>query len=163
MVGGAHGGSNDRHLTHARKPHPRSWHAAFNPRLPRRHKFQLPHQHRTIREAFCFFSLAPLNAGAVVSTPSTVHQLYFTNRVSTPPTRNPANARMEPRRPPEYTLEVFADPACVKDVVKGTTHLLHPPRSTPVPLLVSARTDPSSCQQSCTQSSSTATSPPSRR
>ena len=147
---------------HARKPHPRSWHAALNPRMPRRHKFQLPHQHRTIREAFCSFSLASLDTGAVVFTPSTVHQLYFTNRVSTPPTRNPANARMEPRRPPEYTLEVFADPACVKDVVKGTTHL-HPPRSTPVPLLVSARTDPSSCQQSCTQSSSTAISPPSRR
>lgn len=29
---------------------------------------------------------------------------------------------MEPRRPkvPEYTLEVFADPTCVKDIVKGT-------------------------------------------
>ena len=26
---------------------------------------------------------------------------------------------MEQRRTPEYTLEVFADPACVKDVVKG--------------------------------------------
>ena len=162
MVGGAWCCSNDRRLTHVREPHPRSWHAALNPRMPRRHKFQLPHQHRTIREVFCSFSLAPLDAGAGVSTPSTLHQLYFTNRVSTPPTRNPANARMEPRRPPEYTLEVFADPACVKDVVKGTTHL-RPPRSTPVPLLVSAQTDPSSCQQSCTQSSSTATSPPSRR
>lgn len=28
-------------------------------------------------------------------------------------------ARMETRRPPEYILEVFADPTCVKDVVKG--------------------------------------------
>lgn len=27
---------------------------------------------------------------------------------------------MEPRRTPEYVLEVFADPTCVKDIVKGT-------------------------------------------
>lgn len=26
---------------------------------------------------------------------------------------------MEPRRTPEYVLEVFADPTCVKDIVKG--------------------------------------------
>jgi hypothetical protein len=26
---------------------------------------------------------------------------------------------MEPRRRPEYNLEIFADAACVKDVVKG--------------------------------------------
>lgn len=27
---------------------------------------------------------------------------------------------MEQRRPPEYILEVFADPTCVKDIIKGT-------------------------------------------
>ena len=26
---------------------------------------------------------------------------------------------MEQRRPPEYILEVFADPTCVKDIIKG--------------------------------------------
>ena len=31
---------------------------------------------------------------------------------------------MEPRRPPEHTLEIFADPTAVKDVVRGTC--LHP-------------------------------------
>ncbi|KZF22577.1 DUF1649-domain-containing protein [Xylona heveae TC161] len=31
---------------------------------------------------------------------------------------------MEPRRPPEYILEVFADPTCVKDVVKGILHTI---------------------------------------
>ncbi|EON66617.1 hypothetical protein W97_05863 [Coniosporium apollinis CBS 100218] len=31
---------------------------------------------------------------------------------------------MEQRRPPEYTLEVFADPTCVKDIIKGTS-ILH--------------------------------------
>ncbi|KAF2176300.1 DUF1649-domain-containing protein [Zopfia rhizophila CBS 207.26] len=31
---------------------------------------------------------------------------------------------MEPRRPPEYILEVFADPACVKDVVKAILHTI---------------------------------------
>lgn len=31
---------------------------------------------------------------------------------------------MEPRRPPEYILEVFADPTSVQDVVKGLTQLL---------------------------------------
>ncbi|KAF2715318.1 DUF1649-domain-containing protein [Pleomassaria siparia CBS 279.74] len=31
---------------------------------------------------------------------------------------------MEQRRPPEYILEVFADPACVKDVVKAILHTI---------------------------------------
>ncbi|KAL9618316.1 MAG: hypothetical protein Q9160_006966 [Pyrenula sp. 1 TL-2023] len=31
---------------------------------------------------------------------------------------------MEPRSPPEYILEVFADPATVKDIVKGVLHLI---------------------------------------
>ncbi|KAI9791165.1 MAG: hypothetical protein M1833_001575 [Piccolia ochrophora] len=31
---------------------------------------------------------------------------------------------MEQRRPPEYILEVFADPTCVKDVVKGILHTI---------------------------------------
>ncbi|KAF2669502.1 DUF1649 domain protein [Microthyrium microscopicum] len=32
---------------------------------------------------------------------------------------------MEPRRaPPEYTLDVFADPTCVKDVVKAILHTI---------------------------------------
>ncbi|TID15910.1 Autophagy-related protein 1010 [Venturia nashicola] len=33
---------------------------------------------------------------------------------------------MEPRRPkvPEYTLEVFADPTCVKDIVKAILHTI---------------------------------------
>ncbi len=26
---------------------------------------------------------------------------------------------MDQRRPPEYILEVFADPTCVKDIVRG--------------------------------------------
>ena len=30
-----------------------------------------------------------------------------------------ADANMEQRRRPEYNLEIFADLACVKDVVKG--------------------------------------------
>lgn len=30
-----------------------------------------------------------------------------------------AHPAMEPRRTPEYVLEVFADPTCVKDIVKG--------------------------------------------
>lgn len=30
---------------------------------------------------------------------------------------------MEQRRPPEYTLDVFADPTCVKDIVKGRRSL----------------------------------------
>lgn len=33
-------------------------------------------------------------------------------------------AAMDQRRPPEYILEVFADPTCVKDVVKGMRDLL---------------------------------------
>jgi hypothetical protein len=35
-----------------------------------------------------------------------------------------ADASMEPRRRPEYNLEIFADAACVKDVVKGESLLL---------------------------------------
>ncbi|KAF2457168.1 autophagy-related protein [Lineolata rhizophorae] len=31
---------------------------------------------------------------------------------------------MDQRRPPEYTLEVFADPACVKDIIKGILHTI---------------------------------------
>ncbi|KAI9700384.1 MAG: hypothetical protein M1836_002399 [Candelina mexicana] len=31
---------------------------------------------------------------------------------------------MEQRRPPEYILEVFADPTCVKDIVKGILHTI---------------------------------------
>ncbi|KAF2200854.1 DUF1649-domain-containing protein [Delitschia confertaspora ATCC 74209] len=31
---------------------------------------------------------------------------------------------MEQRRTPEYTLEVFADPACMKDVVKAILHTI---------------------------------------
>ncbi|KAK8170024.1 autophagy-related protein [Phyllosticta citrichinensis] len=31
---------------------------------------------------------------------------------------------MEPRRPPEYTLDVFADPTCVKDIVKAILHTI---------------------------------------
>ncbi|KAF2490443.1 DUF1649-domain-containing protein [Mytilinidion resinicola] len=31
---------------------------------------------------------------------------------------------MEQRRPPEYILEVFADPACVKDIVKAILHTI---------------------------------------
>jgi autophagy-related protein 101 len=31
---------------------------------------------------------------------------------------------MEQRRPPEYILEVFADPTAVKDVVKGATQTI---------------------------------------
>ncbi|KAF2657440.1 DUF1649-domain-containing protein [Lophiostoma macrostomum CBS 122681] len=31
---------------------------------------------------------------------------------------------MEQRRPPEYILEIFADPACVKDVVKAILHTI---------------------------------------
>jgi hypothetical protein len=63
---------------------------------------------------------------------------------------------MEQRRPtaPEYTLEVFADPTCVKDIVKGT-HL----SSTQTTLYSRERKlciDLS--QQSSTPSSSTATS-----
>jgi hypothetical protein len=30
---------------------------------------------------------------------------------------------MEQRRPPEYIIEVFADPSSVKDVVRGNLHL----------------------------------------
>ena len=30
---------------------------------------------------------------------------------------------MDQRRPPEYILEVFADPTCVKDIVRGAHHL----------------------------------------
>jgi hypothetical protein len=30
---------------------------------------------------------------------------------------------MEQRRPPEYIIEVFADPSSVKDVVRGIFHL----------------------------------------
>lgn len=37
-----------------------------------------------------------------------------------PPGLPHADASMEPRRRPEYNLEIFADAACVKDVVKGT-------------------------------------------
>jgi hypothetical protein len=33
----------------------------------------------------------------------------------------PANVSMEPRRRPEYNLDIFADLACVKDVVKGAS------------------------------------------
>ncbi|KAI4124643.1 MAG: hypothetical protein LQ347_005661 [Umbilicaria vellea] len=31
---------------------------------------------------------------------------------------------MEPRRPPEYILEIFADPAHVKDIVRGILHTI---------------------------------------
>lgn len=31
---------------------------------------------------------------------------------------------MEHRRPPEYIIEVFADPTCVKDIVKGILHTI---------------------------------------
>lgn len=30
----------------------------------------------------------------------------------------------EPRRPPEYILEVFADPTCIKDVVRSVLHTI---------------------------------------
>jgi hypothetical protein len=30
---------------------------------------------------------------------------------------------MDPRKPPEYILEVFADPTSVKDIVKGESNL----------------------------------------
>lgn len=36
---------------------------------------------------------------------------------------------MEPRRPPEYILEIFADPAHVKDIVKGTLGASSPTQS----------------------------------
>ena len=39
---------------------------------------------------------------------------------------------MEQRRPPEYILEIFADLACVKDVVKGIIHVLPCPLCTSV-------------------------------
>ncbi|KAI1674447.1 duf1649 domain protein [Pyrenophora tritici-repentis] len=35
-----------------------------------------------------------------------------------------AHASMEPRRRPEYNLEIFADAACVKDVVKAILHTI---------------------------------------
>jgi hypothetical protein len=35
-----------------------------------------------------------------------------------------ANVSMEPRRRPEYNLDIFADLACVKDVVKGESSAL---------------------------------------
>lgn len=41
---------------------------------------------------------------------------------------------MEPRQTPEYTLEVFADPASAKDVIKGIP-LKHYPYN--YPLLIS--------------------------
>ncbi|KAA6412224.1 MAG: Meiotically up-regulated protein 66 [Lasallia pustulata] len=31
---------------------------------------------------------------------------------------------MEPRRPPEYILKIFADPTHVKDIIKGTLHTI---------------------------------------
>ncbi|KAI9766827.1 MAG: hypothetical protein M1840_006303 [Geoglossum simile] len=31
---------------------------------------------------------------------------------------------MDQRRPPEYILEVFADPTCVRDIVKGILHTI---------------------------------------
>lgn len=42
----------------------------------------------------------------------------------TAPAPAPANASMDQRRRPEYSLDIFADPACVKDVVKGQLSLL---------------------------------------
>jgi len=35
--------------------------------------------------------------------------------------QNLAMDQREARRPPEYILEVFADPTCIKDVVRSTT------------------------------------------
>ncbi|PGH28959.1 hypothetical protein GX50_08288, partial [[Emmonsia] crescens] len=32
--------------------------------------------------------------------------------------------KMDPRKPPEYILEVFADPTSVKDIVKGILHTI---------------------------------------
>lgn len=38
---------------------------------------------------------------------------------------------MEPQHSaPEYTLELFADPSCVKEVVKGTLSHLYSPQTT---------------------------------
>ena len=34
---------------------------------------------------------------------------------------------MEQRRPPEYIIEVFADPSSVKDVVRGTEFIASKP------------------------------------
>ena len=36
---------------------------------------------------------------------------------------------MEQRRPPEYIIEVFADPSSVKDVVRGKAHRNLEPRT----------------------------------
>ncbi|RMZ70963.1 DUF1649 domain [Pyrenophora seminiperda CCB06] len=41
-----------------------------------------------------------------------------------PFTSTKAHASMEPRRRPEYNLEIFADAACVKDVVKAILHTI---------------------------------------
>lgn len=47
---------------------------------------------------------------------------------------------MDQRRPavPEYTLDLFADPACVKDIVKGkhTEYSYRPSLCAPNPLTV---------------------------
>jgi hypothetical protein len=81
------------------------------------------------------------------------------------------HASMEPRRRPEYNLEIFADLACVKDVVKGMSFRLLPcfdcgqflyPHY-PLPIrrdLCETVTD--ALQRYYTPFSSTDTSPPSR-
>ena len=47
-----------------------------------------------------------------------VHSLSWVEKENRT-TQVPTKAQMEPRKPPEYILEVFADPASVKDIVKG--------------------------------------------
>ncbi|KAI1633220.1 DUF1649-domain-containing protein [Biscogniauxia mediterranea] len=41
-----------------------------------------------------------------------------------PPPSAPLNLKMEPQRPQEFILEAFADPASVRDVVRGILHTI---------------------------------------
>ena len=66
-----------------------------------------------------------------------------------------ADANMEQRRRPEYNLDIFADLACVKDVVKGESILAFPAYSQTSAVPANRSQNPHfPCARTCTENHS---------
>ncbi|KAK0123516.1 hypothetical protein ONS96_010498 [Cadophora gregata f. sp. sojae] len=65
--------------------------------------------------------LHPYRTASSLNPPQSTSFLPGYNKHSTRTTRH---LNMEQRRPPEYIIEVFADPSSVKDVVRGILHTI---------------------------------------
>lgn len=116
----------------------RSFRSGASPQTkrPRRHTFSFRHSRDNLHSTTNATRVHHFTTTAVITHTFERIQPYPGKRTNlrTPPLRTAVqslripvprglrglNASMEQRRPPEYILEVFADPACVRDVVKGT-------------------------------------------